>query len=100
MRQADVVRLFSTHHMQTRLLQALTLLEGRLGSYSQGMAFVTAFMLLFLPDARAVAIALRLASDERYLKGYVPMCVYAYIIYVCLCVYVYVCLCVYVCVCV
>lgn len=71
------MRLFSTHHMQTRLLQALTLLEGRLGSYSQGMAFVTAFMLLFLPDTRAVAIALRLASDERYLKGYAHKCLSA-----------------------
>lgn len=56
--------------MQTRLLHALTLLENRIGSYSQGMAFVTAFMLLFLPDARAIAISLRLASDDRYLKGY------------------------------
>lgn len=68
--QADVVRLFSTRHMQSRLLQALTLLENRLGSYSQGMAFVTAFLLLFLPDTRAIAIVLRLASDDNYLKGY------------------------------
>lgn len=67
--KADVVRLFSTRVMQSRLLQALTFLETRIGAYSQGMAFCTAFVLLFLPDAKAVAIILRLATDERYLKG-------------------------------